>query len=143
MDKAIKSDRQYHKRSSDTELSNYTEMTYAKAVNNSTQHSSTILAQPGINRGQRSITSNSQNTSDETRVVRLQLLELKTTQQELDKHQITFEAKQERSNSHMLEEIKRTNDNINNNVMATIGIKTMISPIFKKKCSHCKIYIRM
>jgi hypothetical protein len=120
MEKTVESARKQYKRSNNSEYSNPSKMSYARAANPTMKQPSSTSAQPEPNLSQRITNPNAHHTTEEMKLVQAQLLELKTTQQELDKQQKMFEAKQEKSNNHMLTEIKRTNEYINQNVMETM-----------------------
>jgi hypothetical protein len=96
-------------------------ISYAQAVNN-TPHQFLSKSTKTLNNNHGKIPNDSTDPiiSEEMKQVRQQLLELKTTQQQLDQQHKTFEAKQLQSNNYMLEEIKRTNETINTDVMTNI-----------------------
>jgi hypothetical protein len=117
-------ERTISKRSSETEPHKYPKLSYAQVTNNKTKPSSKSSGQIEQNNSQSTHNARSQNLlSEEMKLVRQQLLELKNKQDEQENHQKSFQsfqAKQEQSNNHILAEIKRTNDHINNNIMTTI-----------------------
>jgi hypothetical protein len=121
--------RKHYKRSSETDLKEHPMASYAQAAANKTKQPTHI---PQNNRGQSTHhTTVPKQSSDEMLLFRQQLLELSSKQQEQDKNlklfeekqektQKLFEEKQERINTHMLTELKTTNDIINNNILIPI-----------------------
>jgi hypothetical protein len=106
--------RKHQKRPNNSDTHDQQKPSYAQTVSKMAKQSTNTISTPAKQYEKPTAASTAQNkSSDEINLFRKELLELKEKQKE-------FETKQEKTNNHMLTELKSTNDTINNKVLVTI-----------------------
>jgi hypothetical protein len=103
-------DRKHYKRSSDTDLQKAPKLSYAQSVTNTAKNAPTTIQQVKHQEQPLHSLKRQDKPSEEMLLVRQQLMELQTKQH-------LFQANQEKTNTHVLAEIKSTNDIIHKKVM--------------------------